>query len=501
MDDNEILKGKNAATKPDGQARQQFFPEEAITAEEDLLADVKPKNQAPTTPEEPAEPPEIHSAQEIFPREELEPEEQEPSPETAGEPPVPAPKKEKKKKRSRRAPSAQKQARGKASAKSIALVAGISVLLVTVVVLLVFVGIRGAKSPSTERKEATVVVNAVSDQTPINGQRSNVGGHGGFPLSFGGGILSVKGIPGGMYVLTGDALCYVSTSGAYRTPLNHKYIDPVLETGGSYGLIFDRLSSGFQLCSERKCILEGTSENKQPLSTAAVSEKGDVLLAAKGANYASLLTYYNRKGEILFSWECAKEYIVAVDIADNRQDLLCAAVGVRSNSALYTKLYKLNIYEDQTVWENVIAAGAATECHFVGNDVLVVFGDRRVLVRPGKKEDAKKPAVYDSAALLCNTDDKGNTAIVRRKLGTLNDFELTVYDKDNEEVFTRDLDNRPLAVACRGKTALVLTDQGILKVRRRGKLREVCRFEETERGLLLVGSDVFHFNKKTLYKN
>ncbi len=370
----------------------------------------------------------------------------------------------------------------------------LGVLAVVVVTLLVIMGVRGNKNaPADQPGSATVAGSTQAGQGRARG---------GFPLSFSGGsILDVKPGGSGLYVLTKDTLYFVSTSGAYRTPMNHSYGEPVLKTGGNYALLFDRLTGQFQFGNERRQLFKGQSENSQQITTAAVTEQGEFLIAAKGVNYASLLSYYSKKGDLLFSWECAKEYIVSVAVAENRKDLLCAALNTQGGEMM-TKLYLLNIRKDETVWETRLLRTAVTECGFAGgSDVYAVCADRRLVVDTKKTEDAVTQADYPAAALLCRSDGKGNTAVVNQKLGTFDEYEVTVYNKHNKPVVQALTEERPLNLFCSGSKAFLLTENGVFRVRRSGKLHEVCKLGEIEHGFVMLGSDAFHYNKNTLAKN
>ena len=377
--------------------------------------------------------------------------------------------------------------------KRTALRIAIVLLAVVLVLLFVIMAVRGKKNPPVDTDSGTAA--AASAQQTQGRSRS------GFPISFSGGsILDVKAGDRGLYVLTMDTLFYVSTSGAYRSLVTHSFVQPVLKTGGKFALLFDRLTGQYQLCDERKLLSSGQSENRQQLTTGAVTEKGEFLLAAKGGNYASLLTFYDKSGKILFSWECAKEYIVSVAVAENRKDLLCAAVSA-SRGEMVTKLYQLNTEKTETVWETRLVSVAVTECGFLGgNDIYVVCGDRRLVLNTRKDAETQQE-LYPAAALFCNSDGKGNTAVVNQKLGTFDIYEISVYDKSNKPVLQAETEEHPLSVVCRGKNAFLLTDTGVFRVKRNGKLRELCKLSETERGLVMVGGDAFHYNKNALFKN
>ena len=380
--------------------------------------------------------------------------------------------------------------------KRVLLFAAIGAAALLVLALLVVMAVRG-RSAAPQTPQANEAIAAADGET----QTRTASGRSGFPLAFSGGsILDVKSGSGGLFTLTKDALFFVSTTGAYRTPFLHSYAKPVLKTGGKYALVFDRLTGDFTLCDARRSISSGHSENGQQLSTAAVSKKGEILLAAKGGNYASLLSYYNRRGELLFSWECAREYIVSVAIAENRSDLLCAAVGAK-NGEMYTKLYWLNIGKIDTVWETTLTGTAGTECAFAGgNDVLLVCADKRLLIDTKAKKEPVREAAYPAAAAFCHTA-KGMTAVVNQKIGTFDTYEITVLGKNNKTVAFAQTEQHPLSVFCNGKHAFLLTDTGVYRVKRNGKLKELCELSEMERGLVMVGGDTFHYNKHTLSKN
>ncbi len=381
--------------------------------------------------------------------------------------------------------------------KRVLLFAAIGAAALLVLALLIVMAVRGRSSAPTTPQANEAIAVADGDV-----QTRNAGGRSGFPLTFSGGsILDVKSVSGGMFTLTKDALFFVSTTGAYRTPLQHSYAKPVLKTGGKYALLFDRLTGDYTLCDARHSVLSGQSENGQQINTAAVNEKGEVLIASKGGNYASLLSFFNRRGELLFSWECAKEYIVSVAIAENRSDLLCAAVGAREDGEMYTKMYWLNIGKKDTVWETTLTGTAGTECAFAGgNDVLLVCADKRLLIDTKAKKEPVTEAEYPASAAFCHTA-KGMTVVANQKVGTFDTYEISAYGKNNKVAASAQTEQHPLSVFCNGKQAFLLTDTGVYRVKRNGKLREVCTLSEMERGFVMVGGDAFHYNKNTLFKN
>ena len=387
------------------------------------------------------------------------------------------------------------------SAKSIVLIVSVCVLIAAAAVLLILMAQNGLDDPAAQAATQEGEVIEVSPNT-LQSPAQNTTSSKGFPVSFTGGkILDVEAIGGGVYVLTKDALCFVSGTGDFHTPINHGYSEPVLESNGKYAVLFDRLSGKFMLLSDRKIQFSGQSENGQQINCAAIGPNGCFAVAAKGANYSSLLTYYNKSGKILFSWECAKEYIVAIDISKGKNNLLCAALNAR-NGEITTKMYLLNIAKTETVFEYEFGGAAAMECRFSGkNEAIVICNDRRVLV--DLRQEEPEPLVFSySSDLLCRaSDEKGNTAVACQKFGSFDTYEISILDRRNELLCTAETDEKVLGLYCNDGKVYVLTNNSVFKLSNRGHLSRIKSLPEVRLGFAVNQSNVYHYSLNTLYKN
>ena len=303
-----------------------------------------------------------------------------------------------------------------------------------------------------------------------------------------------------MYVLTDETLSLVTPTGAYQMLKVIGYVEPVIKSCGKYGLVFDRLSGKYLLFCNAKILLEGESEEQAQILTADVAADGSFLLATKGKESASMLTYYSKDGEKLFRWICAKDHIVSVCLAENRHDILCAALNAK-NGEIITKLYLLDTYSDQTQWEYTLKSAAAIDCFFVsGSKVAVVCADCRVVI--DTKKSKPQPNVYEYPASLLAVDSEGeNTVIVTPKFGSFDAYEVCLLNGSNKESYVFHTDARIIDVRCVGKRSYLLTENAVLVVGPSGKGSVITQIPGVERGLDVLSGHVYHYSLGYLFKN
>ena len=109
------------------------------------------------------------------------------------------------------------------------------------------------------------------------------------------------------------------------------------------------------------------------------------------------------------------------------------------------------------------------------------------------------PEGYPDLAGYNSTAKEFGSIVVSGSEGEL--AKLLLDGKNNKVAASAQTEQHPLSVFCNGKQAFLLTDTGVYRVKRNGKLREVCTLSEMERGFVMVGGDAFHYNKNTLFKN
>ena len=344
--------------------------------------------------------------------------------------------------------------------------------------------------------EETPAVQAANDPTVPARVKAK-----GFPVSFSSNaIRSVSGVGAHLYVLTDETLSLVTSTGAYQFMKAIGYVEPVLRSSGKYGLVFDRLTGKYLTFANDKILYENNDEVKSQILDAAIAGNGSYLIANKGSESASFLSYYSPEGKLLFQWNCAKDHIVAVSIAENKHDFLCAALNAE-NGEIVTKLYLLNEYSEQTLWEYKLKGAAAMECFFVSsNKVCVVCTDRRVIIDTKKNKAEPNEYMYPETLLAIDSDE-GNTAIVTPKFGSFDAYEVTLLNDNNKVGYVFETSSRVIDICCVGKRTYLLTENAVVSVNTNGKGSIVTPIADVELGLDVLNGQVYHYSLGYLFKN
>lgn len=399
-------------------------------------------------------------------------------------------------------PSAAKQTHRRRNLRSLIAV-GVIVLVTALLVGGVFLLVRQrdeqAQPPAVEpvqSVEETPQVQAENNASaPVRAKAK------GFPVSFSSNaIRSIAAVGANIYVLTDETLSLVTPSGACQMLKVIGYVEPVIVSCGKYGLVFDRLTGKYLVFCNAKIVLEGTSEDQAQILNADIAADGSFLLATKGKESASLLTYYDKDGKMLFRWTCAKDHIVAVSLAENRRDILCAALNAK-NGEILTRLYLLDTYSDQTQWEYSLKGAAAIDCCFVsGSKIAVVCADRRVVIDTKKSKPTPHVFEYPEAPLAIDSDGE-YTAVVTPKFGSFDAYEVRLLTGSNKVSYTFQTDARVIGVRCVGKRSYLLTEKAVLTVGPSGKGSVVTQIPGVELGLDVLNGHVYHYSLGYLFKN
>ena len=371
-----------------------------------------------------------------------------------------------------------------------------AIVAVVVITLIVAAGafLASRYTPDTANtadKEAAEAANSFSSRNDR-----------GFPLSFSSNDIVTVGSAGSyVYVVSNEVLFGVSSSGKQKFSEVINYSEPVIKTDGDYALVFDRRSGKFVLCHKGKVLYTGQSLDSQQIFTAVVASNGSFAVASRSTEAACLLTYYSKKGEELFRWECSRDHIVSVAVSSNAKNLACAALSAEGGE-IVTKVYLLNIYSDETEWEYTVKGSAAISISFdSGNKKLdLLCTDRRILL-DSSSNSVLAESTFSSALLGSHSDQNGYAVTLTRKFGAMNTYELTSYSPDNSVRYIYETDKKVADIFCAGKKSYVLTQDSIICISSSGKESKTIHLSSAGLGLCVSGGNVYHYTLNELYKN
>lgn len=325
----------------------------------------------------------------------------------------------------------------------------------------------------------------------------------GFPLAFSSNdIADISEIGSGVCVVSNNMLFCVSSSGKMTLSQVLNYSEPVVKTCGNYGLVFDRMSGRFVVFNKKSVIYKGQSPDSQQIITVQISSNGSFAIASRSSKAASLLTFYDKKGNEKFQWACTKEHIVSLAISSDNRSIACAALTSESGE-IQTEIYLLNIYSDETVWQHSLKDCAAVNVYFASGSrkIGVLCSDSRLVLDSKASEPVISESKFSSKLLSSHSDRGGYSAVLTSKFGTFNGYELTSFAPDNSVNYTFDTEEKILGVFCAGKRSWLLTTNSIICVNSGGNASKIVSLDSSALGMCVSSGDIYSFSLNNLYKN
>lgn len=321
---------------------------------------------------------------------------------------------------------------------------------------------------------------------------------GSFPVNFSGGdIISVKNISSKAAVLSKKLLACVSYKGRVLYTESLSYVEPEMKTEGKYGVVYDRGSDKFLIFNAYGIVYQGTVEGGRSIITANVDNKGNVVFSTKSNDSACRVYMIDKDGDIKYIWSCAEDYVVSIDIAKDSEKIVCGAIGAY-NYEIFTDVYVLDIYSDTVVSMYRAEKSACANISYIdgGKDkIALICTDKRLVFdidSDGNLGGHPSITVFKGNCALIDTDTKGNTAVITERYDSPDTKELTVYDKENNIVFSNVTPSDVVSVLCSDDKVYCLTEKNIITY---GKNSE----ENTEFSCDMFGDGLIELRGKVRY--
>ncbi len=330
---------------------------------------------------------------------------------------------------------------------------------------------------------------------------SSVVSDGGFPVSFtGNDIISVKSLSSKIFVLSKKMLTCLSSEGKPLFTETFTFIEPQLNVGEKYGIVFDRSSSAYILFNTHGVVFRGNTEGERHIIAATVDKKGNCAFSVKSDDSACRVYLVDKKGKIRYIWSCSEEYAVSLDISPDGKRIVCGAIGAYSNE-VFTKVYCLDT-ESEDVKEFKINGSACIDVVLTDNNKAAVsYNDKRVIFDLRTDDGNPVETYYSGSLVQFARDYKGNAVVVTDKINSFDSDEITMYDKNNTVIYRGDITQSSDKICIGDKYTYSLSDDVITVIKKDGTVKETLRCDVLPRGIVSVGTDVCYYNLGSVKNN
>jgi hypothetical protein len=322
---------------------------------------------------------------------------------------------------------------------------------------------------------------------------SSFGSGGGYPLTIeNSGIVSTQRIGSGIIVLRKDSFEIFNSTAKEIFHDNHSFLNPELDVSNGYAIIYSRASGAVELINRFGVIFETDLDND--ILTAAVGKKGNMVIATKSISAQSELTVFDKKGEIVFSWECAAERIAAVALSDDGKSVAVAVIGA-ADAELYSRVLVFDFDKSESVVERNYPENAVIKLKFGSDDKLITVGDK-ILSIIAIQDNSKQDYMYGTGVMekFC-MDEDGKTAMILSNFGNKAQSKLVVYSSIGELLYETDLNQEVKWVTCDANYVAALTQDEGQCFDNQGKLRGSFKTDKYSESVLVVGKRCYLFEK------
>ncbi len=325
-----------------------------------------------------------------------------------------------------------------------------------------------------------------------------------FPVTFSGGdIITVDNISSKAVVLSKKLLTCVSYKGRVLYTESFTFVDPVMKTDGKYGIVFDRGYDSFLIFDAYNVVYRGTVEEGKSIINADVDNKGNVVLSTKSNDSACRVYMFDKKGETKYIWSCAENYVVCMDISRDSEKIACAAIGARNNE-IFTTVYMLDIFSDSAVSVYEVKDSACIDImyHDSGKDkVILNCTDKRLVFDvsdDGSLGGHPSNIIFKGDCVAVDSDSDGNTAVITQRYNSPDSAELTLYNKDNNIVFSCDTLSGVVSALCSKDKVYCLTEKSILTYSQKSEKNAEFDCDIFGEGLVLLKGKIRYYSSKII---
>ncbi len=142
------------------------------------------------------------------------------------------------------------------------------------------------------------------------------------------------------YLLSDTDFSVISNNGKLSFKDNHGFSNPVISKSETRCLLYDQNGKGAKVYNAKECVISLSTNFS--IFSGDIARNGTFAIATKSDKFTSMVTVYNKKGELIYEWFCPEETITGVAVAPNGKSVAVGTVKVDAgefSSSLYVLKY------------------------------------------------------------------------------------------------------------------------------------------------------------------
>ncbi len=270
-----------------------------------------------------------------------------------------------------------------------------------------------------------------------------------------------------LYILTTNDISVYTPRGNLKYSQPHSFASPSISVTGDKAIIYDRGDTGFMLVNESRYVYSGYTDKK--IYCAEYGEGGNYALATEGTNSTSLFSVYDKRHNLIFSWECDYEHVVSIALS---KDCNFAGVAVISaeNGEIFTTVNYFGFDYSDVLNSQMLKGSTAFGLEFTAYNTLTLFTDSGVYsIKREAQEPEEVSGYYSSEFISYDINSKGEFMVALARYGSVNEINLIAYSKNGKEKCNVSCNQSVEKVAFSDKYIFTLAENTIMVYNLRGK--------------------------------
>lgn len=288
-------------------------------------------------------------------------------------------------------------------------------------------------------------------------------------------------------LLNDTGLKVVDRSGKTVSDFQHNYSAALVYTYGNNMLVLDSQGNKFRVQTAGKLIYE--KEFEFELLTGDIAKNGSVAIASKSDQGASMLSVFDAKQKEVFSWVCAKQQIVCVDISENGKMIAVGVLGADSGDVL-SDIYLFDIGYKDAVAHLELPGTSVVKVEILSGKKMVVIGDNIVTFLNSKGERNDIDVSLDTVSRFF-VSDNNITAVLLSKYSSAYSNILKIYSSSGKEISSADIDFLVKDMYSDGKHIALLSDGRLVCYDLYGRMTGKKSIDNDAVSCCVSGSDAY----------
>lgn len=251
--------------------------------------------------------------------------------------------------------------------------------------------------------------------------------------------------------------------------------------------VYSNSSPQYVIHGKTEKLAEGKADGN--ITAAALAKNGSFAVSYSTKEAQSVVSVYNPRQKMIFSWNCTNERVTDVALSDNGKRVAIIAVGTE-NAEFYTRIIVFDTDETEPSADVRYDGTLMLKVHFASSSRIIAVGDNKTVVINRKGEAVDELTYSNDGIKAVVPDDKGNLLVAYSESGGARTG-LVRFSRSGKRSCEADIEGTPDCYALRNGKIVVSDDNIITVYNLKGEAKETVNANGNVLGIELSSNAIY----------